>query len=137
VITGYDPATDPVDAVRFLVGDTVAPTQLSDTEILFALDQNPNPYAAAALCARALAARYARKVDSKFETIESKNSQLSRNYDMLARQLDQQARKQGGLGTPIAGGISRADVESVQANTDRVNPFFRENLFNNPPAPNE
>jgi len=137
VITGYDPATDPVDAVRFLVGDNVAPTQLSDTEILFALDQNPNTYAAAAICARALAARYARKVDSKFETIESKNSQLRSNYEMLARQLDQQARKQGGLGMPVAGGISRADVESVQANTDRVKPFFRDNTFNNPPAPNE
>jgi hypothetical protein len=133
----FDPADSPVDAVRFLVGDTGTPAQLTDAEIQFALDQQANIYAAAAMCARALAGRYARRVDGKFETIESKDSQLSRNYDMLARNLDQQAKKRGGLGAPMAGGISRAEVDAVQAEEDRVKPFFRDAQFTNPPAPNE
>jgi hypothetical protein len=136
-MTGYDPSTDPFDAVRFLIGDTVAPYQLSDIEIGFALDQDTNVYRAAAICARALSARYARSVDVKFETIESKDSQLRDSYEQLARQLDAQARRRGGLGTPQAGGISRAEVETVDANDDRVKPFFKDLLFNNPPPPNE
>jgi hypothetical protein len=136
-MTTYDPVSGPVDAVRFLIGDTTTPYQLLDIEIEFALDQNSNVYAAAAIAARALAARYARQVDSKFETIEEKNSQLQQHYYMLARQMEMKARQQGGLGMPIAGGISRADVETVEANTDRVKPFFKDNMFNNPPPPNE
>jgi hypothetical protein len=121
--------------VRFLVGDTE--NELSNRDILFALDQNSNPYAAAAICARALSARYARRVDTKFETIESKYSQLRDSYEQLARSLDAQAKRKGALGLPVAGGISNAEVETVQNDPDRVKPFFKENLFNNPPAPNE
>jgi hypothetical protein len=133
----FDPADSPIDSVRFLIGDTGTPSQLLNAEIQFALDQTTNIYAAAAICARALAGRYAREVDSKFETIENKSSQLRANYELLARQLDQQAKKRGGMGTPIAGGISRADVESARADEDRVKPFFYDANFTNPPAPNE
>jgi len=121
--------------VRFLVGDTDA--LLTNRDILFALEQTSNVYAAAAICARALSARYARRVDTKFETIESKYSQLRDSYEQLARQLDAQAKRRGGMGVPVGGGISRADVETVHALTDRVKPFFRDNIFNNPPPSNE
>lgn len=134
--TGYDPSTDPADAVRFLIGDTTVPFLLTDAEIAFALDQNANTYAAAAICARALAGRFARQVDSTFETISSRNSQKRTNYEMLARSLDQQAKRRGGLGIPEAGGISRADAETVNADTDRVRPYFRDGMFQNPPAAN-
>jgi hypothetical protein len=136
-MTGYDPLNDPLDSVRLLIGDTTAPYQLSDVEIQFALDQNPSVYAAAAISARALSARYARRVDTKFETVESKYSQLRDSYEQLARQLDTQAKRRGGMGVPVAGGISRAEVETVHALTDRVKPFFRDNNFNNPPPSNE
>ena len=135
--TGFDPENEPVDAVRFLVGDVATPQQLTDVEVEFALDQNPNIYAAAAICARALSARYARRVDTKFETIDTKYGQLRANYETLARNLDAEAKKRGGLGVPQAGGISRADVESAQLDEDRVKPFFYDNIFNNPPASNE
>lgn len=136
-----DPSASNIAAVRFLVGDPAgASQQLSDAEITFALNQTGNDtYAAAAVCARALAARYARKVDTRFETVESKYSQLRDNYLSLARQLDVQAKRLGsrGLGVPLAGGVSRADVETTDSLTDRVRPYFRDNLFNNPPPPNE
>lgn len=128
-----------ITAVRFYVGDPAgADQQLSDADITFALDQTSDDVlTAAAVCARALAARYARKVDTKFETVESKYSQLRDNYNNLARQLDQQAKKQGGMGLPIAGGLSKAEVDSVRSDTDRVPPFFYDNIFTNPPPPNE
>lgn len=131
-VAAGDSAT--IAKVRFLVGDD---STLTNRDILFALDQNPNIYAAAALCARALSARYARRVDTRFETVESKYSQLRDSYEQLARSLDVQAKRKGSLGVPEAGGISRTDVESVHAETDRVKAFFRDNLFRNPPPPNE
>jgi hypothetical protein len=121
--------------VRFLVGDTE--NTLTNRDILFALDQTSNIYGAAAICARALAARYARRVDTRFETVETKYSQLRDSYEQLARSLDQQAKRKGGMGLPIAGGISKTEIESVQASTDRVRPFFYDNLFNNSPPSNE
>lgn len=133
----FDPSESPVASVRFLVGDTAEPPQLGDTEIQFALDQNSNVYGAAAICARALSARYARRVDTKFETIESRYSQLRDNYELLARQLEAQARKTGSLGIPVAGGISRAEVEAARQDMNRVKPFFYDNIFANPPPSNE
>ena len=133
----FDPADNPVDAVRFLLGDTTAPQQITDLEIQFALDQNSSIYAAAALCARALAARYARQVDTRFETIDSKYSQLRSSFEMLARSLEQQAKRAGALGAPVAGGISKTDVEAARSDKDRVKPFFYDSIFANPPASNE
>jgi hypothetical protein len=121
--------------VRFLVGDSE--NLLTNRDILFALDQTSNVYAAAAICARALAARYARRVDTRFETVETKYSQLRDSYEQLARSLDQQAKRRGGMGLPIAGGISKTEVELVDADTDRVKPFFYDNWGNNPPPSNE
>lgn len=133
----FDPADSPIDSVRFLIGDTGTPSQLTVPEIQFALDLNANIYAAAAVCARALSARYARRVDTKFETIETRYSQLRDSFEQLARSLDQQAKRSGGLGAPLAGGISKAEVESARLDADRVKAFFYDNWGNNPPPSNE
>lgn len=138
----FDPSADDISAVRFLIGDPQnwdgTTTQLSDAEIQFALDQaGSSVYEAASNCANALAARYARRVDTKFESISSNYSQLRDNYLSLARTLRIEAKRRGGLGIPVAGGVSEADMETVRSNTDRVKPFFRAAMFSNPPPPNE
>lgn len=120
--------------VRFLVGDT--DNVLSNLDILFALDQTSNIYSAAAICARALSARYARRVDTRFETIDTKYSQLRDSYEQLARSLDAQAKRRGGMGLPVAGGLTRAEVDAARADTGRVRPFFYDSIFNNPPSTN-
>jgi hypothetical protein len=138
--TGFDPAESDIAAVRFLVGDTGADgaERLTDEEITFALDQVADDiYRAAAMCARALAARYARRVDTRFETVETSYSQLRDSYEQLARTLDAQAKKRGGLGEPLAGGITQADVDSIRADLNRVRPFFYDSIFNNPPPSND
>lgn len=122
--------------VRFYVGDTTTPYLLSDEQITLAIDATTSDLAAAAVCARALAARVAREVDSRFETIWSYDSQAAAQFLALAANLDQQAKRAGGLGLPLAGGISRADMASAEADEDRVRPFFRDAQFANPPAPN-
>ncbi len=125
-----DPSANDISAVRFLIGDTAEPFLLTDDQIQFALDQAAGKtYPAAAACARALAARFARDVDERFEEIWQDSSQRSKAFEQLARRLDVDAKRQGGLGIPVAGGISRADMDSVNAQTDRVKPHFRRNMF--------
>ena len=137
-----DPSASALNAVRFLVGDTeeiFGTGQLKDAEIQFALDQSGgDTYAAGAVCARALAARYARRVDTRFETIETKYSQLYTHYAKLALHLDRQSKLNGkrGLGVPSAGGISRSEDKTVRADADRVKPYFHSGMFNNPPPSN-
>jgi hypothetical protein len=127
-----------IGAVRFLVGDRVSPYQLTDAEVEFALTQTSNnTYLAAAFCARALSAFYARRVDTRFETIDSKYSQLRDSYERLARSLESQGKKQGGLGLPVGGGLTRSDVDAVRADTNRIDPFFYDNIFQNPPRSND
>lgn len=137
-----NPSVDAISAVRFHIGDPegTSATKLTNAEIQFALDQtNDDTYAAGAMSARALAARYARQVDTRFETIDTKYSQLRDNYLSLARQLEQQARLYGkrGLGIPVAGGTLKSDMDTADKDNDRVKPFFRRNLFANPPGVDE
>lgn len=128
-----DDGVTPNSSVRFLVGDAIEPYQLSDAEIAFSLAQSgDDTYTAAALCARALSAFYARRVDTRFEGIESKYGQLQASYERLARNLESQAKRRGGLGLPYAGGISKGDVETARANDDRVDSFFYDNMFSYP-----
>jgi hypothetical protein len=137
-MSAIDDGVTPTSSVRFLVGDAVQPYQLSDAEIAFALDQmNDNIYLAAAFCARALSAAYARRVDTRFETIDSKYSQLRDSYEKLARSLESQGKKQGGLGLPVAGGLTKSDVETVTDNTDRLDPYFYDGMFENGAGPND
>lgn len=137
----YDPENDSTDAVRFLIGDIDATSSddpvLSDAEINFALTTvNNDTFRAAALCCRALAARYATLVDTRFESIDERFSQRQKAYLDLAKRLDAQAKifGSGGLGFPIAGGISEGDMETVRADTDRVKPAFTMRMFENPPV---
>lgn len=124
-----------IENVRFYVGDTATPYLLTDDQITLAIDATTSDLAAAAVCARALAARFSREVDSRFETIWSYDSQAAAQFLTLAANLDRQARLAGGLGIPLAGGISRADVEAAKADPDRVPPMFWEGQFANPPVP--
>ena len=125
-----------INNVRFLVGDNNSEEYaISNDNIAFSLSQaSDDVYAAAAICARALAAKYSTEVNTKFESVSSDYGQISKNYYDLAKRLDMQSKKYGkaGLGIPIAGGISNSDMRGVNQDTDRVMPKFNRDQFANP-----
>lgn len=132
-----NPSASSKDAVRFLIGDTDTTDQrVSDEEINFALGQASNDtYLAAAICCRAIAAKYANLVDTKFESVSSNYGQLQEHYTKLAARLESQSKKfgKGGLGVPLVGGISISDVDSVEQDSDRIPSKFRRDQYANPP----
>lgn len=125
------------DAVRLLVGDTdTSDQQVTDEEIAFALSQTSDDlYNAGALICRVLAGKYARLVDTSFETVSSSYSQRATQYAALAVRLSKEGKRIGsvGLGVPVAGGLSISEMEGVESDTDRVQSAFRVDQFSNPP----
>lgn len=136
--TYTDPSNSNSDAVRWLVGDTdVTDAALQNEEIAFSLTQAGNDvYLAAAICARALAGKYANLVDTDFESVSSNYSNLRDNYYALATNLEKQSKKYGtrGLGLPVAGGLTYSDIRANDLNDDRVQPKFKQDQFANPPV---
>lgn len=125
------------DAVRLLVGDTdTTDQQTSDEEIAFALSQGSDDvYIAGAVICRALSGKFARLVDTSIESVSSSYSQRATQYAELAVRLTKDSKRlgSGGLGVPDAGGMSIADMISVESDPDRVPGAFRIDQFNNPP----
>ena len=126
-----------INNVRFLIGDTDSTDYaITNDNIAFALSQaGDDLYLAGAICARALAGKYATFVDTKFETVSSNYSQLRDNYYALATKLEVQSKKYGkrGLGVPVAGGLTHSDIRANDLNDDRVQPKFKQDQFANPP----
>lgn len=127
-----------INNVRFLVGDTDFESYaITNDNISFALTQaGDDVYLAAAICARAIAAKYANLVDTDFESVSSNYSQLQENYSKLAIKLEAQSKKYGtrGLGLPAAGGLTYSDIRANDLNDDRVQPKFKQDQFANPPV---
>ena len=125
------------DAVRLLVGDTdTTDQQITDEEITFALSQGSDDvYVAGAVICRALSGKYARLTDSSVESVSASYSQRAAQYAELAVRLTKDSKRLGsvGLGVPEAGGLSIADMISVESDTDRVPNAFRTDQFVNPP----
>lgn len=126
-----NPAASDKDAVRHLLGDTdERDQQLSDEEIEWEVAQAGTVRSAAANAARSLAGRYSLQPSSK------KVGDLAVTYGeraammlTLAKSLDADAN----LGAiPRAGGISIADKEAVEADTDRVRPAFSRGMHDHP-----
>ncbi len=126
IITGAD-----IDRVRVLCGDPAGDTQvLDDSTISFFLEEyNGNYYRAAADSAAAIAAYYAGQVDVRVGILSSSNSQKTKQFADLATALRRRAEERAtSSAVPFAGGISVADKEVTEANTDRVEPSFTRDL---------
>lgn len=124
------------DAVRLILGDTdAADEQVTDEEIAFALDEESNNvYTAAILLCNSLVAKYARLVNLKFSDVSVNYEAKHKNYVALANRLRNQAAARGlNIGDPKAGGIKESIMDSVEEDSDRVEPIFRRRQFRNPP----
>lgn len=135
--TGTPSSTAPVQTVRYLIGDTVAgstarqPT-LSDGEIAYEVAQHPSVRRAAAASARALAAKFARYPTTKqVGDLAVTYGERRQALDAIATSLDSAAA----LDTmPSAGGISIADKDAVDLDSDRVAPSFTSGMHEHPGA---
>lgn len=99
-----DPAASPIDAVRFLIGDTDdKDQQLQDEEIQYLIDIHVDPHTSAQAAARALAAKFARLADKEVGDLKLKLSQKAQNYATLVSTIaGNMASSTTGLAVPLA-----------------------------------
>lgn len=128
---GGDPASSDRDAVRLLVGDTDSDDpQLVDGEVDYFLSSTGAVRPAALAAARAILAKYARKVDQSVGDLRYAYSQRRAAYEALVGRLERDAAVKGAV--PYAGGISQSDKETDQDDSDRVQPAFYRGQFDDP-----
>ena len=127
-----DPASSDRDEVRFLVGDTDTNDQLvTDEEIAYAVANEGNNYLAAAEICRAIAAKFAKLVDKSVGDLRIAYNQRQQAYKDLMKMLTTRGNRSAA--TPYAGGISISDKDTVEDNTDRVQPGIKRNLHDHVP----
>lgn len=130
-----NPASSDNDKVRFLVGDTDETDQLvQDEEIAYALTTQPTAELAAALVAEAIAAKFARQVDSTVGRVSESASQRAMAFRERAKELRSNIAL---LARPSFGGLSQAEKERLDSDTDAVQPSFRIGQDDNPESPSE
>lgn len=130
---GNNPSGSATDAVRLLVGDVSTSTAaelLTDNSYTYFINTTPSHYAAAALAANSLAAMYAAEgTEKEVGDLRLKRTEDPEYWSALGRRLDRMASK---MTAPYAGGISKSDKSSVKADSDRAEPAFVRNQFDNP-----
>lgn len=120
-----NPSTDEADAIRALVGDMVtAAPKLSDDVYVLVIAQESRLYARASLAASALAGKYAVEMTKRIGDLWREAKTLYTHYSDLAKWFRLEAQRRA-KAIPFAGGISKADVEAREEDTDRVTPSFR------------
>jgi hypothetical protein len=96
----FDPSTSSKDAVRFLVQDTDVVTagvvRLQDEEINWVLSQQSNVFLAAAECADAIAAYWAKIQNTRIGPLNIQRGQAVPFYISLAEQLRNTAARWAG-----------------------------------------
>jgi hypothetical protein len=107
-----------LNTVRLLVGDTDdTDQQVQNEEITFALSQcDDNVYLTGAWIARILASKYTRLVDTQLDgVLESKYSDIAKQYSKLAIQLESTAKRNSGASLGVsAGGLDIAASFSMR-----------------------
>jgi len=118
--------TDPIQEVRFTIQDTDGSFPLfTDGEVGYALGSTNNIVRRASIVlVEKLLVRYANMADTTELDLSVRASQLFANakqlLDVLRNPFDSSV-------TPYAGGISYADIQGREANTDRVVGIFDRN----------
>ena len=116
------PGTSDRSWIRLRTGDNTSGDELlQDEEIDALLTQEGNKFMAGAMAAETIGAQFARRADKTIGRLRTAISQASLAHFRLAGRL----RMEGGMRvSPVAGGISVSDKETVEQDTDRVVPSF-------------
>lgn len=140
-----DPSANVKDWLRFQLGDTdVTDAIFTDEEISAIAGSTNNYWSAASSLAYSAAGKFARRIDASISgTASFKEDQLFKHYKELADQFKRNAQNDnGGPSTvqvstpayvgPYVGGISIAEMDNVESDTDRVPPPFTRGAFDYP-----
>lgn len=125
-----------IDAIRVLVGDNDAASQLLDDDsILLVTAGYSSLRLAAAAVADAIAAKFSRKVSFSLEGLRFENSTKAEAYLKLAERLRLQAASEeaGNIGISVTG-ISKAAMDTVSDDTDREPAVFEVGMQQDPPT---
>lgn len=121
-----DPSASQKDEVRWLVGDTNQAAQIvSDEEVLYALAKSASVFHAAAQVARAIAAKFARNVQTSVSSLSFANQQKHQQYIDLAKELESRAAHYVG---PLFKGTKVSDREEYRGDSDAVQPIFEHGM---------
>jgi hypothetical protein len=120
----YDPALgSDTDKVRFYVQDTDTNDQLlTNEEIAATLSASSGVYRAAEACARAIALKLGRLPSVKLAIAGLDSKEQYEFYMGIAAEMASKATTRGG--GVFAGGISKSDKKSREADSDRPKPAF-------------
>lgn len=119
----YDPnEAANLDRVRGKIGDTLTTDQQLSNEVINAiLVVKASVTLAAVECCRRLIAKYARDIDKSGANVTASRSQRVNQYRDLLEILEREA----GVETqPFVGGLSIAEAEAIEADTDFKLPVF-------------
>ena len=118
------PATVTADELKLIIGDLSTSSSgelLKSAECTYFINTYGSARAAAPHAARAVAAMFADQVAKSVGDLQLSAQQKFQQYSTLATSLERQSALRA---VPYAGGISRSDKDSVEADTDRVVPSF-------------
>jgi hypothetical protein len=125
-----DPAASARDAVRFLIRDTDHDNQqISDEEVAWLLSENGNNvYLAGASAATTVSAKLSNQVRTKtVGALSITYAARAQEYRTLASDLEAAANKKTAIAV-YSGGISRADKDLQEEDTDWDQPAFRREM---------
>jgi hypothetical protein len=134
-----NPASSDLDEVRYLVGDTDSTDPLvQDEEINYAIGKQSTLELAAAQVLRALAAKYSRWSNySVGEVSVSDVAAIAKAFKERADELDPMGLTLGdsALCAPSFGGLTITGKESLDEDTDAVQPMFKKGADDYPGGP--
>lgn len=114
-----NPSTNPLDRIRILCTDTDNDDLMIDDSVLefFYVSNDKNERRAAIQALRYILMQFAKMADEKVGGVYERNSDRFANFKSALDDLV----KNGTVGTPYAGGISKCDIELRKCNPDSVN----------------
>lgn len=120
------------DIVRFLVADTnINEPLVADEEIAFALSTAGGHVQRTALAvAKQIARQFARQASLATPDLRVEFRDRAEQYRQLVKDLERDLQRSNAM--PYAGGISVADMQAAEADTDRVRPAFSIGMHDTP-----
>lgn len=135
-----DPSTSTLDAIRFLVGDTdISDPLVQDEEINYAYGLYADVNLASAYVLMALASKFSRVTNVRVGAVSESGSDIAKAFRARAEELDPGGvvTESGNLALPSFGGRSKSEKDTLNSDTDAVQPSFFRDMDDIPDGPSD